>query len=497
MTAPKFSHIHAVSLRNIVVDTGPVPVQPARRNLARRHSLLRALDRPADPVSLVLETRRRLVDVFVLLHVGEKVLYVSEVVAESLSPDFGPMVLPQVPGSRFVVKVWVKQPDWFLHAEYTVDLAAWVAVDDDEDLFSDNSVVVHLDGPHSHPLFLKKRPRGHRGSMRSALAALYLFDTIRLLVRLDGALHELRRANAKLARSIHENVQKLNHPSYTDTARFAISLKHLTKAILRQRALNDSVMSAIASTKVRIGQLHQITSEDWPMVEDLARNKIDLVESQIGPVTDTLGELFPQIRALLRSHCLLLREAFAIDTTPSHRFTILGLEFPSTFKDLFSLCYYDDVVLANTNVDLPLESYSTPNHVNGALALIVQLLVHLQHLTGANFKYPITFGAQPYIQDPVSGTKYPLFFDPATVERLGTDYSYTPKRPILKAPPFEQAIALLNKNLVLLIGRVTHLYETFGSNQQLSNNIPIDCLDSFLWNLQYVMLFMTAEPEPA
>ena len=90
---------------------------------------------------------------------------------------------------------------------------------------------------------------------------------------------------------------------------------------------------------------------------------------------------------------------------------------------------------------------------------------------------------------------YTLYYDHSKTEKVSGELSGSGRKYDLQNYDFEHGLNLLNKNLVQLINNVTDVYDEFkhdSRESKISNNIPNDCLDNFLWNLQFLILYITA-----
>jgi hypothetical protein len=114
----------------------------------------------------------------------------------------------------------------------------------------------------------------------------------------------------------------------------------------------------------------------------------------------------------------------------------------------------------------------------------------LADITNSFVQYPMQkVNHQWTIMDVLSAKprRLPLKYDEATTEKIDTN-------PIkFMNPQFESGLALLTKNMSRLCSNIGNLVQMYVHHHQTPYDIPNDCPDNFLWNLQYLLLFLTAE----
>lgn len=508
--------LRAVSLRNLNLGAVSGPFANGRRRSWAKNEL-----------ELIQTNSDRLLDSFFTVHIPvsdkeEQLVYVSEVVESNACPNFGTISLPteiDLSLGNCIIKVWWKPSDryspgheWSLYCHLNLQLHKLhqvpSSVEDDD--FNGIAMLFNLNGRiYTLPECIKDHVEKVK-SPETNVVKSYSFDTIRTINSLSRSIGELKQSKLRISKQISGLVQSWQeYPNYTNTEKFHLSIRNLTKFINKQKTINDSILSEIVSKKIKISKFKQIIEEDYPIIDEMNRNKLEIIDSQIEPIQKNLADLiFPSIITELQQACLVIRDLIVIDNIHSTlRYTIMGLEFPSTIKELLDICYYNKYDLTNFNLDYLQEEHEDSHsherkitQINAGLSYIIRLMQVLAEITCCHLKYKMVFaGSNSYIIDftTTNTNYYPLFFDPSHVINEGVDYRETTyKKYLLKNAKFETGLNLLNKNLVLLINDVTEIYSLYYHDNKethnLSNNIPIDCLDNFLWNLQYLLLFMTA-----
>ncbi|GEQ68757.1 hypothetical protein JCM33374_g2425 [Metschnikowia sp. JCM 33374] len=308
------------------------------------------------------------------------------------------------------------------------------------------------------------------------------------------------------------------------------SVAKLDKLIARQECANESLESEILARRNAAKQIATIVSDEFPSFQRLSEEKMEIVSSQVPPLHDSLAaSIYPQI--LSRTHAIVseLINAFPItlaDNRTGH-YCISGIEFPSSIKEILHVCYNETPALHNAGSNpstlAPTANSSTDAHhtyvssvdcVNAGLSEIVAVLNILSSVLGVALKYDLSFSGSrsvliehlspqqvvsnnsttPAAMHVSSTVTYPLFYD--TEHSEGFVVAEEHKHP--RNVRFERGLALLNRNLSFFVSEIASLYIEYsgdnsnGGGGSLVNNIPVDCADHFLWNLHYVMLFITA-----
>lgn len=494
-----------------------------------QHLALRNLGVTQDSITST-STGAPLLDVFYSLYGPDDVLlYVSEVAYGVCSPQFGVMQLPDL-GKRCCeakLRVWATETQvelkWTLYMEVHTDLRhlkpLGKAAHADDDVFASNAVVWCFNGEHyclesdiKLPV-LKSRTQSWNNSRKKPS---YSVDDIRHISSLANGIRELESSKAKLAKQIDvlcERLTEQDHQSLDHLRMVKFDLHALHKYSAKQNAANDTVLSSVYTKKLHIRKIRQIIDEDFPAFREICSDRCEMAELQIAPIHELLHlSVYPELINILHNIGLVLQDAYPIDTSPEGRFTICGTEFPSSVKELLDMCYDGSGNLEVTDRSVDIDVL-TIDKINAGLSHIVLLVQILAEVMEVPLKFQMTFsGSQCYLVDNLVPQQleptqrgqyplnkplkviYPLYFDLDHTEKV----AYDGRKAVLKNPRFEQGLNLLNKNLVMLINGITDSYSQYHhdnvAHHLISNNIPVDCLDNFLWNLQYLLLFVTAEP---
>lgn len=549
----KLRSIKRIFLRNLYLELKPeqekngkhidaTTVSPRKEELIRRRrSLLQSFTQFDELTSLELLhiNTLKLVDSFFTLHIpymnDELLVYVSEDIVSNMNPNFRPISLPTLPdcnSPNVILKIWSKTSEssqWKLFYKYDIDLRKlWYIGDtliDKENYFHSNSVIFNLnDRYYTMPdsLIVEQEQMISNTSSTDSKHILpsYSFDSIRSLNSISKSLKELMKSKNKTSKQINELISEpkdllggLSNSNDINIEQEILSTEsaRLDKYIERQERINDNITSEIMAKKIHISHLKQAINETLPPKVEMAKNHIEIAESQIAPICESLDNLlYPSIVQNLQEATQILKEILFIENLDnSIKFTIMGLEFPLSIKDLLDICYYNKHDLHNYNTGEikfanEIDSHQTKvNQINAALNYIVQLINNIALITNINLKYKMhSYESLCYILDPIRSdsnqdiVKYPLYYDQADTLKLPVDRQDRCDRKFdLQNKSFETGLDLLNRNLLSLIKDVADDYDKYyktNKNTLLSNNIPIDCLDNFLWNLQYLVLFITA-----
>lgn len=518
------------------------PVSPRKEEvIGRRRSLFQSITEFDELTSLELLhiNKLRLVDSFFTLHIpylnDELLVYVSEDIVSNMNPNFRPISLPTLPdcnSPNVILNIWSKTSEsiqWKLFYKYDLDLRKLCYIGetliDTENYFHSNSVIFNLnDRYYTIPgsiITEQERMINNTFSVDSKHALpSYSFDSIRSLNSISRSLRELMKSKNKTSKQINELISEPKALLRGLSNSNGINIEHemlstesarLDKYIERQESINDNITSEIMAKRIHIGHLKQAINETLPAKIEMAKNHIEIAESQIAPICESLNkQVYPSIVQKLQEATHILKEILFIENFDNDiKFTIMGLEFPLSIKDLLDICYYNKHDLHNFNTGeikfaSELESHQMKvNQINAALNYIVQLINSIALITNIDLKYKMfTCGSLCYVLDPIRSNsnqdvvKYPLYYDQLDTLKLPVDrLDRCDRRFNLQNKNFETGLDLLNKNLISLINDVVDdYYKYYKTNKKslISNNIPIDCLDNFLWNLQYLMLFITA-----
>ncbi|KUJ24379.1 uncharacterized protein LY89DRAFT_20083 [Mollisia scopiformis] len=370
----------------------------------------------------------RMVDAFFSLHVGEQVVYVSEVVERVTNPCWRDFELEGAGGGitradTVVLKVWVKRNGverWGLLLEEEVRLRGlrWVGkgLEGLSEGFGANAVVLRLvDGMYVFDVggrggekeVQKKRREGEKGVMEtssySALMRLSnldesIQDALAMREELAGQINRILRGRKVDESPQAEEVVKL-------ATKYVASEKKMLKASIRRRA---ELKASIAARSKAIQTGNEVQAK---VMEDInnAQDKLSQCRTLLATTTS-------EIHGQRRRICEELLAIFPIEPT-SHPllFTICGLPLPnSTFEDAD-----EDLIAA-------------------ALGYVARLVDMLQYYLSVPLTYPITcYGSRSIIQDLISILQdnqrtFPLYMKGTVRFR------------------FDYAVFLLNKNIECL-----------------------------------------------
>ncbi|EGW34229.1 uncharacterized protein SPAPADRAFT_135115 [Spathaspora passalidarum NRRL Y-27907] len=500
---------------------------------------------------LVDVSNRRILDCFISIHTVNKnaVVYISEIQNSTINPCFQGITVPDLPNcSKIIIKLWCRpqfpvgdsntSTPWHLLAVYKVKLGEnLIKVGDitDEEIFKPNSIVFEINRSW-YTLYNLLKGKGNESAATtvstttpvlphsSHMEALksYSFDSIRSINNLVRSLVELEHSKHKLIRQINEKVSVLQDSNNVNNVsvllgKLRIQCQSLSTAIAKQKSVNDSILSEIISTKKRIQDLEEVITYRFASLRETTLNQIELFESEIEPIRVSLEiNTYPDILTRLQILAKHIQEIIPIDNISGIQFSIMGFQFPSDIKELLNICYYNTCGLKNSYYQPQFENQTQwhefkISQINTALSYIVLIINILASITNTQLKYEMVILnnhnviidgiSQRYpLSKAYSGVKspyiFPLYYNTNNIEKLtktSNSINTGNMKYILMNQEFEYAIKLLNKNLVGLITSITKLYnEICPSQTSLGHDIPLDCLDNFLWNLKYLLLFMTA-----
>lgn len=485
----KVRHLQSVCVRNLYIgkneqDLQVIPEVKQHRSSFSEYDVVHS-------EKLLELNNRMLLDSFIAVYVTfedtEHLLYLSEVVESNKNPTYAPISLPILPmklanSYKLVVKIWCKPrlnttsltKKWYLLSKNTINSKKLIYIGPSlvnlEDNFQLNSIIINLNNHYytrrrnlkqgvdlSTPNTLKSRP------LKS-----YNFDSIRLLTNLSQSLRELivskHKINQQISNILPVPTQK-NDSSLID--------QYLSLQLKTIEDLEAHILMYQMNIK-RITQFAKLQNQD------LHQSELELIECQIDPVEDALQQyVYPLIIEELQGIIKVINQALTIENIDnSIQFSINAIPFPSTIRELLDTCY-----LATTPQPV--------DQINAGLAYIVQLILVLNKITNSFVNYPMELNdSQWYINDLIttSGiTAYPLFYDSTTTEKLDNQTQVN--------QPFEKGLTLLSKNLTILIENIVSLYHTYHKRNDIHRQTsqPLDSSDNFLWNLQYLLLFITAQ----
>ena len=501
--------------------------QPSKRMGRRRstltltNSLVPSLEveDTIDPGKLIKFNLSSLLTTFMSIHLARgKLLYISDVSDNEMNPHFE-VNLPHIPPNinKFIVKLWYNMDDnWKILCLYKVNLSQLTNVKhqhDDFDVFRSNSLSLQLnDQWFSYKDMLTKNIDVSVVDSPNQLVSSYTFDSIRRLNYLSNTLQELTISKHNLTQQIKSNIGNLQNYNNINNITIVLDrlrsrVDRLTHDVASMKSNNEELSNKIYNIKQKLNDLNRSIENFNQNTKELIESKLELYNSEVRGVQLSYTVLQPWLNSLLKNFIQMINFIIPITNIDSTNFSILGFQFPQDQQDLLSICYYNDPKLCLKNLyyeprfenELQFHSFKVIQ-INACLSLIVQLILVIADLTSSNLKYKmILSGNQSYILDEISEDypipkkaprnvvkpfRFPLFYDPRNNEKVLSGNQY-----IVMNQNFEYGLKLMNKNLMILIGNVQNLI--IGSDNIISD-VPLDCLDNFLWNLKYLELFMTA-----
>ncbi|ABN68662.2 predicted protein [Scheffersomyces stipitis CBS 6054] len=450
-----------------------------------------------------------------------------------MNPNFSAISLPYTAASsnsaNFIVKIWCKpvysklpnsntNTEWHLLSENRIDLKKLIYVGkslhNTEDYFRTNSIILYLNEkayvmPNSLRVAVAKirslsTTQRLNSTDRQNVSKSYDFDSLRSLNNLSNSLDELKHTKHKLSSLIDKHVESFYDETNVDNIKMVLGKLHnrnqvLEQSINKQKAINDSLSSDIYNTKIKINQIKELSSDKLNSVLDMGSNQLDFLESELEPIKESLeNNVYPSLIEELQLTTKVIQEIIPIyNINNSVKFAIMGMEFPSSIKELLEVCYYNKKNLKNFNYSPTFDNEHDSHafnieQVNAGLSYIVQVITCLAHITNLHLKYEMVSDGNRNETKPIA---YTLYYDHSKTEKVSGELSGSGRKYDLQNYDFEHGLNLLNKNLVQLINNVTDVYDEFkhdSRESKISNNIPNDCLDNFLWNLQFLILYITA-----
>lgn len=475
----------------------------------------------------------------------DNLLYVSETIEAGSTMNFGVVSLPTIPQQSFQVrvKIWLSphgnNSGFKLFYDISLDtrnltlLERAIYENSGDSILSANAIIWQFDGHEyclrSHLLekydySLKQINPPNRREKRKKTS--YTVDDARQIASLVIGLRDFDKIKATTSEEIDTILSKSTLIA-DEQERLVHSLNKLKKMISRQESANETLESLIFASRNSVRNTEQIVETDFPSLKRLIEEKQEILSSQVSPLRESLGKsVYPHIISATNRLVSVMIDAFPIELADnaSGHFCISGIEFPSSIKEILSVCYNETPKLNPTTPpvllgELAQEYFLLVDCVNAGLSEIVAALNLLSSIMGVPMKYEMTnAGSRSHLveylspQQVVSNNRntplamhvstkvtYPLFYDVEQAEKNldGLVIADGQKHP--RDVRFERGLALLNRNLSFFISEIATLYSEYKSNQKsggsIANNIPLDCLDHFLWNLHYIMLFVTAPSE--
>ena len=467
--------------------------------------------------------KHTLVDTFLTLHILEEkgqrevIVYVSEVQKCNMNPDFNNIIFPKLPKTHLIVlRVWAKyegSQSWGLLLHCRLDLRKLTFIGDSlteiELLLYNNTAIFRfknsffvvkdsIEEKERHQLVPRMR------NSRETTHASYSIDSIRSLNSINESLEDLIISKFLASKRISSLIDALEDPCnhhYLDTRKTYLEWRTqlLDESIEQQRTEIDSLSSEIMSNRVKQNSLRQTLKSDMENHIKVMRDQSEYVSSQITPIYQKLRyEIFPSIFKHSSDLIHVLLEIFPITNfNSSIRFSILGIEFPSSIREILEICTSESE-FSRYSYDIDTENKSLEevkaliiDRLNSALSYIVQLALQISDITSIGLKYEmVAYGSASFIIDPTAShaytpMKFPLF------------YVYKKNNSLTSANEegmkFKRGLELLSKNLNGLMYKVTDVYSKFRNRCLFgTSTVPVDHLDNFLWDLQYLLLYVTA-----
>lgn len=488
-------------------------------------------------------------DSFFSLHIptenGENLIYLSEVRTASSCPDFQPISLPDMSDEKLVVlKIWTKftiARSWILFSSLLIHLDTLIFIgtcrSQTENCFRHNSIIFDFNcRVYTLPMFLntpldKIRAYSEEDGNQKSAEKSYSFDSIRSLNTMLKSTSDICTSKDSIGCRISEELQllTLENSFYVSSAQEAKSLfgmERLENIIKQKNSEQESLFSDVVSLQVRIDKLKNALKEIFPREIEAIKTKIELTSTQCDPLLEDLASIiYPSIAERLLQISSIISEMIQIRNEDKNvRFSIMGLEFPSSIKELLEACYYNKVNLKDYNYPEiirradNMSHSSTIDHINACLGYIVFTMNILADITGVDMPYPMIYNcSNSRIIDPISPTR---ISSQAQLHRRRQDSKgVTDESPFIYllyyvhdhsikashelelgdhnvvSTNFEVALSLLNRNMSTLVSEVVNGYNnihTTGSKQGGYYAVPPDCLDNFLWNIQFILLFLSA-----
>lgn len=482
-------------------------------------------ERSLTPEILMKLSKHTLIDTFLTLHILEEkgqrevIVYVSEIQKRNLNPDFNNIIFPKLPKThRIVLRVWAKYDEsemWGLLLHCRLDLRKLTFIGDSlaeiELLLYNNTAIFKFKSNYFVVEDSIEKTARHKWvprerNSRETTHASYTIESIRSLNSISESLEDLMKSKFLTSKKISSLIDALENPCnyhYLETRKAYLKWRTqlLDDGIEQQRTEIDSLSSEIMSNRVKQNLLRQTLKGDLENHIKVMRDQREYVSSQISPIYEELRhQIFPSIFKHSSDLVHVLLEIFPITNfNSSIRFSILGIEFPSSIREILEVCTSESEFLRYSNsCDIDLENKTLEDlniliidRLNSALSYIVQLALQISDITSIDLKYQmVAHGNASFIIDPTAShgytpMKFPLFYVYKKISSLTGANEEGMK--------FKRGLELLSKNLNGLMYKVTEMYSKFRNSCFFANStVPVDHLDNFLWDLQYLLLYLTA-----
>lgn len=463
---------------------------------------------------------------FSLQSIHNELYYVSETVPFAANVNFGAVSMPDIPAfpSIMCLKLWGLCKDAkniALLMDVHIDLRSLVCSNKpsrniDESQLVANSFILGF----GDTFFVLKEDIRDLFFMKNCLSYAqyaktkadmarksYSYEDMRRFNSLANGVNDLIRSKMTLSAQIDElQLKNENEPLSQKITSLKFHLHQLHKFLAKQNTANDVLLSSVLAKERQVDSLMSTLEEDVPSHVEILEEKVEIIQNEIEPIFETLEfSVYPDLMDSLRSIFTAVRQVFPIELLESSNgYSIAGIEFPANIQEILDSCYdpQDRVIGAITE--------SSIDRVNAGLSIISQLILHVSSIIDLKLKYSIVQSKSVFYlveycslrsQKTTSGgfdlfvAKYPLYYSPLESEKVaklaGPVKSYE-----LKNQKFERALLLLKKNLIAMSSDMMELYSKYLygkiNGTKLTNNVPVDCIDNFLWTLNYMLLFLTA-----
>lgn len=454
--------------------------------------------------------------------------YVSETVPFATNVNFGAVSMPDICGlpSSMCLKLWGICQDIETVAllfDIHIDLRRLVCARKasqiiDESQLAPNSIILGF----GDTFFVLKEDIRDLSLLNDCLSyaqytkgkadvarTSYSYDVIRRFNSLANGINDFNHSKITLSTQIDRIQQEKKDQPFTERlTSLKFHLHYLHKFVAKQNVANDELLASVLTKERQVESLISTLEEEAPSHIEILKEKVDIIQSEVEPIYESLEfSVYPGLISSLRSTFTVVREVFPIELLESgNAYSIAGIEFPANIQDILDSCYDpQDRTIGNV-------TESSIDRVNAGLSIISHLILQISSIIDLNLKYTIvqnnsTFYLLEYCSLYLKSlktapgefdlvvAKYPLFYNPLESEKVaklaGPVKSYE-----LKNQKFERALLLMRKNLVAMNSDIMELYSQYlygkMNGTKLTNNVPVDCIDNFVWTLNYMLLFLTA-----
>lgn len=423
---------------------------------------------------------RTIVDTFFSLHIRIEELWVlvhvSEVIYSNLSPHFRSLSLPPIPRgcNQFQIKVWARQEGehWRLLALLRTSTTHLHRVQSNNELDTTFGFELDFDG-HSYVPGEPRQSSTIADPTTKPEKISYNFEAIRSITKLDVSVRELLRSKQFLSDNIDKQVHWLfDSDNINNIPDKSVALRRLTRQlqeyIRHQRARNDTILHEIIHHKVTMDDIRNLVDERFPDAVASTTNQIEVTEQQAEPLQEgILQKMYPEIGERVHHQASLVLKFVPINNCDgSVRFSVVGIDFPTTIRELLDGCY--EAALGSPYLV----------EINAGLGYILQVMHALAEVLGVRMGFRMQpHGCESVIYD-MEDRPFELYYNPRQTNNR-------------QNVQFERALHLLNQNLQQLI-HATSAQLKYLNPRAPPNPIPHDSWDNLLWRLQWLLLMVTA-----